>query len=39
MELNRLDVLPNIVIKEAKADAVEEYCKRLAIMIFQKCTI
>ena len=39
MELGRLGVLPNIVIKEAKEDAVEEYCKRLSIMIFQKCNI
>ena len=31
-ELNRLDVLPNIVIKEAKEDAVEEHCERLVLM-------
>ena len=37
IELGRLGVL--FVIKEAKEDSVEEYCKRLAIMIFKKCTI
>ena len=27
-EINRLDVLPNIVIREANEDAIEEYCAR-----------
>ena len=35
-ELSRLDVLPNIVIKEAKEDAVEEYCERLAFFFLSK---
>ena len=29
-EINRLDVLPNIVIREANEDAIEEYCARFA---------
>ena len=38
-ELSRLDVLPNIVIKEAKEDAVEEYCERLPLFFFQRFLI
>ena len=34
-EINRLDVLPNIVIREANEDAIEEYCARFT----KKCNI